>query len=398
MTISAIIVGGGIGGLTAAVALRQQGIQATVIEQATQLMPLGAGLSIWTNAVRCLRQLGLADELQALGSVVTRVGIHRWDGRPQAEFPVAEVAARFGAPSLCALRSDLQQVLLHALPSDTVRLGCQVASFEQTPGKVQVTLEDGSTLAADLLVGADGLHSTVRQQRFDDGEARYQGYGGVLGVTPLELGPLGPPGTSLAYIGPGSRFGLMPCGADRAYWFFCANRREPLPGVTPADKQALLDRLRGWHPHAINAVRATPEKAMIELSFHDRPPLKHWSAGRITLLGDAAHPMTPILGQGACQAIEDGLALALALKKHAAQPDGVPSALAAYEQVRIPRTTRVVNTARRLGRVAQWEKPFIVAFRNTIATYCPRWLQERQMAWQFEPELGEPLPIETHSV
>ncbi len=376
-----IVVGGGIGGLSAAIALRQRGCEVQVIEQAEEIRPLGAGLSLWSNAMQCLQKLGLAERLLAQGSIIARVGVHRWDGRRQTEFAVAQVAARFGAPSMCALRSDLQRALLDALPADAVQLNRKLESFDQTADRVQVRLIDGSILSADMLVGADGLHSTVRRQLFDDGNPQYQGYGGVLGVAPLNLVQAD---MSLVYIGPGSRIGILPCGPGRVYWFYCSNRKEPLPDVAPAHKQILLDRLQGWAPLAVQAVENTPEGAMMELSFRDRSPRREWSVGRVTLLGDAAHPMTPILGQGACQALEDGLALAWAIQRYPT----IPEALAAYERARIPRTTRVVNTARRLGRVAQWENRWLCRLRNGIATWCPRWLQNRQMAWQFRPSIG----------
>lgn len=284
----AIVIGGGIGGLTAAIALRRVGVEAVVFERAAEMREIGAGVSIWTNAVKALAKIGLADAVRAGG----REGIS------------GALEERFG-PNVLTTRPGIQQTLLSALPQDAVRLDAECAGFRQDDSGVTALFADGSEERGDLLVGADGLYSAVRAGLFDDGPPRYAGFTAWRGMTRVESVP---ENTSFEAWGRGGLFGVAPLGGGDFYWFATKNAPEG-EGDAPAGRKAeLLERFGSWAEPVPAVIRAADEGEILRHDVYDRDPPARWGVGRVTLLGDAAHPMTPNLGQGACQAIEDAVA------------------------------------------------------------------------------------------
>jgi len=364
-----IVVGAGIGGLAAAIALRRRGIAVSVIERSADPGEIGAGITLWPNAMRALRSLGVADEVAAAGAPVLLGDVRSWRGGVLSPAPFPDLERRFGEPGIALHRADLHRLLLAALAPDAPRLGARCVGFEEAGEAVTVHLADGGRERADLLVGADGLRSTVRAQLWGEAPPRYAGYTAWRAVVAAaERG-------TFESWGRGHRFGLVPIGRGRVYWFATANAAEG--GADAADlRSELLRRFGDWHRPIPAVIAATPAAAILRHDIFDRPPLPRWSRGRVTLLGDAAHPMTPNLGQGACQAIEDALVLAACLDGTAA-----PAALAAYDALRVPRTSALVDQSRTLGRVGQLGAAPLVRLRDAAVKRLP----PRTIARRLEP-------------
>jgi 2-polyprenyl-6-methoxyphenol hydroxylase-like FAD-dependent oxidoreductase len=327
------IAGAGIGGLAAAVALRRHGVPVVVYERSETLEPIGAGLSLWPNAVLALESLGVEG---LRGGTIPRGGggVWRWDGRPLAVDEADAIERRYGAPLSLVHRAELQEALLDALGPDSVRLGECVASLDQAEDAVTVRFADGSADTGALLIGADGLRSTVRAALLGPAEPRTSGLVAFRGVVPLAS-----PERGGEFWGPGGIFGVAPLSGGRTYWYAT---------LAEGDDRSLSDVFGGWADPIPEVLRLARDREVLRHPLHDRPPAHRWTAGRVGLLGDAAHPMLPFLGQGACQAIEDAVALGEAVGAHGP----TPQALRAYEDARRRRATMLVRRSRVAGRVA----------------------------------------------
>jgi 2-polyprenyl-6-methoxyphenol hydroxylase-like FAD-dependent oxidoreductase len=367
----AIIIGGGIGGLAAAVSLRRAGMDAVVFERAARIEEVGAGVSLWANASKALGRLDLHDTVRKQGAEIGGEA-RTWRGRKLFAFSAGELRQRFGESNVAIHRSKLQETLFSALPSGTVRLPSQLVDFAQDDCGVTASFADGREVRGDFLIGCDGLYSVVRERLFGDGPPRYAGLTAWRGVFEDTEG-LAPEGMGLNLWGRGSEFGLVNIGGDRAYWYQTANAPESDYGSNAGHKEMVLERLQGAYEPARRAVEATPETNILRTDIYDREPSKRWGAGRVTLLGDAAHPMTPNLGQGACQAIEDAVVLAGSLRA----TTQIPDALRTYEYRRSGRTAAIVRRSRRMGRIMQVENPMLCALRDNVAAVAPHGFQLR---------------------
>jgi 2-polyprenyl-6-methoxyphenol hydroxylase-like FAD-dependent oxidoreductase len=366
-----MVIGGGIGGLTAAISLRRAGVEAVVFERAPELREVGAGIALWANAAKALRRLGLYEAIQRHGAEIggeTRT----WRGRRLFTIPAGAMRSRFGEANLVMPRADLQATLLAALPEDAVRLGAKLESFSQERETVVAHFDDGREERADLLVGADGLHSTVRAQILGDGPPRYAGFTAWRGIAE-GVEALVPEGVGLNLWGRGMEFGLISIGRGRAYWYLSKNA--PEGGDPTGNKEKVLGHLRGWYGGARAAVEATDGARVLRNDIYDREPAGRWGEGNATLLGDAAHPMTPNLGQGACQAIEDAVVLADAVR----ETDSAASALRSYEARRIGRTGAVVRASRSMARVLQVEDPLLCGVRDAGVRFMPSGVRMRRL-------------------
>lgn len=358
--LSATIIGGGVGGLCAAIALRRRGIDAVVYERADMLGDVGAGLLVWANAVRVLQELGVADAVIRDGSVLEHGQVRTSDGRVLAVSEPGELQKQFGLPSLAIHRAALHRALLSALPDDAVQLASSCTSVAQDTHGVTATFADGREVRSDFLIGADGVRSVVRGQLFPDLQLRYSGYtawrGAVMTRDEATIG------VSSETWGRGRRFGILRLDAERVYWFATANTH---PGRTysPEVRKALLLTTFGdWHHPIGHLLEQTPAGAILHNDIWDFAPMKRWSSGRITLLGDAAHATTPNLGQGACMAIESAYVLADCV----AETDDIAAALLRYEDRRRERTAFITNQSWQIGRVGQWENPVACLLRNFV--------------------------------
>ncbi|MFB9463776.1 FAD-dependent monooxygenase [Streptomyces cinereospinus] len=377
---AATVVGGGIGGLAAAVALHRRGWQVEVLERAPEFTEVGAGISLWPNALRALEALGLAGAVRALGAVEATGGVRDRRGRWLSRTDNAELTRRFGHPLVVLHRADLLRALVEALPTGSLRPDSEVhAVRDDTHGPV--VEHRGGTSRPDLVVGADGLRSAVRRALWPAAAPpRYAGYTAWRMVT----GPLAaPPAEGAETWGRGERFGHTALPGGRRYCFATASLPAGEAGAA-SEYAELLRRFGSWPDPVPALLAAVPEDAVLRHDLYDLPALPSFVRGRVALLGDAAHAMTPNLGQGACQALEDAVTLAHCL-------DGTPdtaAALGLYDRLRRPRTQAVVRRSARLGTVGQLAWPPAVLLRDTAARLTPAWATLRSMA----PVLGWTAP------
>ena len=277
-------------------------------------------------------------------------------------------------------RADLQDVLAGKL-GGALRLGVACTGFRDDGSRVTMRLDGGEEVEGDLLVGADGLRSKTRAALLKDGPPRYAGYTGWRAVTDFEHESL--PGRMTETWGRGVRFGLIPIGRGRLYWFASESRPEPEAPLVPGRKADLARLVRGWHEPIEAAVASTSEDAISGTGIYRRRPAREWGRGRVTLLGDAAHPMTPDLSQGAAQALEDAVVLAASLRDAADLIGG----LRAYEAARRERTARIVKRSQAAGRLAQSSSAVGAGLRNLLMGSLPDRLHGIQQARIVETEL-----------
>jgi 2-polyprenyl-6-methoxyphenol hydroxylase-like FAD-dependent oxidoreductase len=359
-----LVVGAGIGGLSAAIALHQSGHEVVVLERAPRLDPVGAGLTLFGNAMAAFDRLGVANRVAAQGARAAHSAIHTSDGSRLTTLP-----AELLDGAVAVHRGDLQAVLLDAFEGE-VRLGVEITSVEQTAERVRAVAADGTEAQADLLVGADGLWSPVRAA-VAAGTPRYGGYTAWRGVSPVAIEP----GHMTESWGVGERFGLVDIGS-RTYWFATANRPEGESDDPVERKAELLSRFGDWHAPIATVLDATRGDAILRNDVYFLDPLARWSLGRVVLIGDAAHATTPGIGQGAAQAIEDAVVLAAELARHDRLGDG----LARYESVRRPRAELTLKLSRRTDRAAQLTNPVGWRLRNQLVRHTPSRSQVRQLA------------------
>jgi 2-polyprenyl-6-methoxyphenol hydroxylase-like FAD-dependent oxidoreductase len=367
---TALIVGAGIGGLAAAIALRRAGLDVEVFERAARIEEVGAGIALWANGIRVLDSLGVGEAIRAASVQYPMGGLRAADGAVLTSVSASDLQRLFDVPIIIMHRADLLSVLLDAYGAGRVHLASRCAAVHQDAGGVTAEFDDGRRVRGDLLVGADGLHSVVRAALHGPQAPTYAGCTAWRGVVAFDTSAV----TAGETWGGGCVFGLVPIRGERVYWY--ATAKTPEGGRNADEKATLLRAFRGWHRPIESLLDATAPSAILRNDLYDRPVMKTWSVGHATLLGDAAHPMLPFLGQGACQALEDAVALADCVREH----DDVGSALRAYEARRVRRANTFVTQSRYAGRVAQLQNPVGVALRNALLKRVGSRLQLRQLA------------------
>lgn len=360
-----IIIGGGIGGLCTAIALQQNGFDVTVYEKVKKLGEVGAGLTLWSNAIRALRALGIADAVISAGSVVNHSQIRAANGDMLYDARMGEFEKQFGEPVVAIHRAALHEILIAALKPGTLKLGIGFTRFEQNAEKVTVYFDNGDSDSADLLIGADGVHSAVRRQMFPDIKLRYSGYTAWRGVVETENEAA--LGLTSESWGMGARFGIVRVDKSRIYWFATFNQPAGEKSTGEQRKAKLLRLFKNWHEPIRQLLDVTPAEVILQNDIHDIPPVASWTEGRVTLLGDAAHATTPNMGQGACMAIESAYVLSRSLKVVSDHR----SALRRYENERHERTAWITNTSWMIGRGGQIENPILCAVRNFLVKVTP---------------------------
>jgi salicylate hydroxylase len=339
---SIAIIGGGIGGLTAAACLLNADFDVHVYEQASMLSEVGAGINIGPNASRILHRLGTAEELKKTGIKPASFDQRRWDdGRVLLRSPLGEeVEAAFGAPYYTLHRGDLHRALVGVIPAERLHLAHRLTQLLDHGDRVEARFENGSSVSADALIGADGIHSVVRHILFGPEKPRFTGCVAHRGIVSADrLSNLGLEFRNQIWMGPGRHF---------VHYFVSAGTLVNFVAVTEEDSwlreswidrgevSAVLAAFQGWHGQVLSIIGAADET--YKWALFDRSPLARWSVGRVTLLGDSCHPMLPFMGQGAAQAIEDAATLKGCLSKF---PSDISSALLLYERLRLPRASRL---------------------------------------------------------
>ncbi|MDG4810323.1 FAD-dependent oxidoreductase [Micromonospora sp. WMMD1120] len=372
----AVVVGGGIGGLSAALALHRHGWRVTVLERAAELREVGAGLSLMANAVRALDALGLGPALRDGGHGEAPGGIRDRHGRWLSRVDAADMVRQLGTTALGVHRATLHRTLREALPASSVHTDATVEHVEPGPDRAEVRYrgtDGGHTLAADLVVGADGLRSRVRAQLWPRHPDPV-----YAGSTTWRAAIAFPDPVPAAITwGPGAEFGMVPIGAGQLYWYAAVNT--PPGGHAPDELAAVRERFGDWHDPIPALLTATPPEVVLRHDiYHLAEPLPSYVRGRVALLGDAAHPMTPNLGQGAGQAIEDAVVLGAVCAGGAAD---VPGALAAYDAQRRPRSQSVARASFTAGRFGQQlRNPVALALRDIALRLTPGRATLRGMA------------------
>ncbi|WP_296389883.1 FAD-dependent monooxygenase [Williamsia sp.] len=348
-TLRVAVVGAGIGGLTAGIALRARGIDATVYEQASELKALGAGVSIATNGSRILTRLGLGDRLHAVAGAFDRYAFRNWQGDPIAGEPSR---LSFGDPATTWFlhRGEFQQVLSDALPTGALRLGHRVVGATEHADGIEVDFADGTSVEADLLIGADGIHSHIQGMVSEPADPVSEGVMAYRALIPTDrLDGVVDMSICAMWLGPQRSFLTYPVsdGALLNVVAFAPTNLDVIESWTaPGDVNELADTYAGWDPRVGDIIGAMD--ATFRWGIYDREPLDRWSTGRIALLGDSAHAVTPHLGQGANQAVEDAATLAVVLRD--CDPIDIPARLRVYGGLRRDRTRLVRESARDAGR------------------------------------------------
>ena len=382
------IVGAGIGGLTAALALLKRGLDVELYEQAAELKEVGAGIQISSNGTRVLYALGLEDALKRVQVLPSKRQIRHWStGETWNWFDLgATTQQRYGTPHVMLHRGDLHGLLAEAVRSlkpDAVKLGKRCTAISSSPGHVEVAFEDGETVRAAYAIGADGIHSKVRQLLFGADRPEFTGCVAWRGLVAMDKLPAHvAPMLGTNWLGPHGHVLHYPVRRGEIMNFISFVERDDWQvesWVTQGTNNELAQDFRGWHDdvHAIIRNIETPYKWAMMV----RGPMPRWSEGRITLMGDACHPTLPFLGQGGVMAVEDGYVLAACLKKYVGEP---ARALARYEEIRRERTATVVRKSHENRRSAF--SPAL-ADRSQVAVEVAReWQQERvreRMDWLY---------------
>jgi 2-polyprenyl-6-methoxyphenol hydroxylase-like FAD-dependent oxidoreductase len=353
----AVVVGAGIGGLAAAIALEQAGGEPTVVERAPELREAGFGLVVSANAVVALQRLGLRDAVAESGSRVRRAEIRN----PRGELLTRIDYEPLGWETYGVLRSELQRVMLATVPSDRLRLGTTCVGATEDGCTL---LEHGDPLVADIVIGADGIRSVVRRSLFGEEPLRYGGHRAWRAGTSFDDDRVRDRFVEVWGVGGG--FGFGPAGLGRVYWY-CF---EAVPEGTAAPERPrdeFLRRYGGWFDPIPALIESTDPDAIEPTFTYDRRPRRAWGRGRVTLLGDAAHPMKPNIGQGAAQALEDAVVLGSSLAA-----GGDPAeALRAYEHRRVRRANAVVRASRRAGRTAEARSALGARVRDAVIKALP---------------------------
>jgi 2-polyprenyl-6-methoxyphenol hydroxylase-like FAD-dependent oxidoreductase len=363
------IIGGGIGGVAAAVALHRAGIHATVYERANEFCEVGAGMMLWPNATRVLRELGLLEQVAALSGPNQRFLVRSSAGTILMNIGLGH----FDVPALCTRRSDLLDALISAVPQECIALGREFEAFAEQKTGVRVRFSGGVSAEHDFLIGADGIRSRVRSQLLGVSEPVWRGYTVWRGLARL---PGAVPNSSNSETwGRGKRFGILNTGLDRFTWYATANTDPGHSDSPEGRRHELLGMFADWHEPIPRLIAATDESAILKNGAYDLAPLKRWGRERVMLLGDAAHPCTPNLGLGGCMALEDALVLARSFSK-----EPTPElALRRYESLRRRRTRHVQQRSLLMGNIGQWENRLIAGGRELLTSMLPALIFERNL-------------------
>lgn len=371
-----LLVGAGIGGLTAAIALAGQGFAVRLIERSPTLRAQGTGISIQPNASLVLRELGLYQAVAARGAELDMGRMRDERGRQIARLEHHRFAHRYGVSAIGVHRGELIRCLFEQATAAGVKVefGRYVTGFEEIPeGGVSLEVQDGTPLRGALLIGCDGIWSKVREQLHGASEPRYSGYTCWRGISDLIR-----PGLNELW-GPGLRFGYLPINSKQTYWFAVSNA--PPGGEDPPQVLEMLkETFRDW-PSEVSDLLAQSSGEILRGDCIDRPPLRWWGKGSVSLLGDAAHAMTPNFGQGACQSMEDAWALAAQL---GASKGDLIAGLRSYENLRLARANQFVTRSWSFGRVShaiQWAP--LRRIRDRLLSWTPARIVEKSLDEQF---------------
>ncbi|MDZ8184551.1 MAG: FAD-dependent monooxygenase [Nostoc sp. ChiSLP02] len=352
-----IIIGGGIGGAATALALHKGGFEPVVYERTKQLREVGAGIALWANATHILKNFSLLKEALEVGYVTTNYQFNSQNGKELVNIPVDNLEL----PVIAIHRAELHQLLWRHVPKENLVLGQTFEKLEILENKVRAHFSSGLIVEGDALIGSDGLRSRVRDALKCSQPLIYRNFKTWRGLT--DYVPRGYyPGYIQEFLGRGQGFGFMMLGKGRMYWYAAATATEAQPDAPIGRKKELEIMFQDWFVSVPELIAATDEADILTTYLYDRPPTQPWSKQNITLLGDAAHPMLPTMGQGACTALEDAFVVAKCLKEQA----NPTLAFQQYELERFRRTKAIVEQSLRAGKMGKLHHSFAVLLRNSF--------------------------------
>ena len=342
--LKAVVIGAGIGGLTTGIALKQLGYEVEIYDRVSELRPAGAGISLWSNGVKVLNQLGLGKEMAAIGGQMNRMEYRSHKDESLTNIHLEPLFEKVGQRPYPVARTDLQKMLLTAFGEDEVHLNMKCVEVSQTEKDATATFEDGSTATGDLVIGADGIHSITRAYVLGKPiDLRYAGYVNWNGLVPAD--PLLCDADNwVLYVGESKRASMMPVGGDRFYFFFGVPMEKAGEPAPEDRRQELAAHFADWPAAVQSLIKALDPTQTNRIEICDIDPPAQLVKGRIAVLGDSAHATTPTLGQGGCQAMEDALMLSRCL---VTTNISVEDALLRYEKARKSRTADLVMKARK---------------------------------------------------
>jgi FAD-dependent urate hydroxylase len=359
-----VIVGGGVAGLTLALALRRAGVEVEVHEKFDHLQGRTTGFTVWSYAIQKLVSFGLDQEkLDRIGTAIEVTEIRNEDGTLLGSMPVGEASREHGAPSYDINRRDLQETIVDELGPEIVHLGSEATGVEADGDSATVLLADGGRSSGDLVVAADGIYSVLRDQVAGKSKLRYSGFAGWSGLIEFEHELL-EHGHHVEIWGRGSKAGVATAGEGHARWY--VTERAPA-GQRDVRRDAIFEHVEGWYELIHDAVDATDESQIVRTEAWDLDPLHTWVKGRVVLLGDAAHATTPFAAMGACMAIDDADTLSGLLTEGHSLED----ALEEYQEHRKKQAEKTVHHGRSLGHLAQLHNPFAVHARDAMFQHMP---------------------------
>jgi 2-polyprenyl-6-methoxyphenol hydroxylase-like FAD-dependent oxidoreductase len=352
-----LIIGAGIAGLTTAIALQQRGIEFLVTEAVPEIKAVGAGISLAGNAMQVLKKLGVDKEVKQNGHSISSMIIQNERGKFISLMDAEKLSAKNDLENVAIHRGALHEVLLKAIDRNKVITGKKAINVEQDENGVCVAFEEGSKMEAAAVIVADGIHSTIRKKKIPESLPRYSGYTCWRGIAENIWGI---EKKAVETWGPKGRFGYVPIGYNKIYWFACKNAPEKDPVMKAWSIQDLKKNFQSFVHPVPSILEHTPEDELIWGDIADLKPLYKFAFGRILLIGDAGHATTPNLGQGACMGMEDALVVADALMENS----DVQAAFKSFEEKRIQRTRFIVDTSYTLGKIAQTENKVLIATKK----------------------------------
>jgi FAD-dependent urate hydroxylase len=353
--VKAVIIGAGMGGMSAAIALRQIGIETEVYERVTENRPVGAAISVWSNGVKCLNYLGLEQQTAALGGIVDTMSyVDGHTGATMCRFSMQPLIDEVGQRPYPIARAELQLMLMQAYGIDRIHFGMKMVGVRDGGDAATATFSDGTTVSADVVIGADGASSLTREYVLGAPVTRrYAGYVNFNGLVEVDE-RIGPATEWMTYVGDGKRVSVMPVAGNRFYFFFDVIEPQGAEYERGSAREVLRGHFAGWAPGVQVLIDTLDPMTTNRVEILDLDPFHTWVRGRVAVLGDAAHNTTPDIGQGGCSAMEDAVALQWAFRDH---PGDVDAALAAYQQTRAERAGDLVLRARRRCDVTHAKEP-----------------------------------------
>lgn len=365
------IIGGGIGGLTTALALKKVGIPFQLYEQTPAIKAVGAGIILANNAMQVYKHLGVHKAIEQAGNKITCMQITNAHLEPLSDLDLQPFEAHYQLQNQAILRSDLHAILVQHVGEENIVLNKRLQNIQKNDEGYQLLFEDGSCATTPFVIGADGIHSKVRQTLFPPSTLRDSHQWCWRGVVNYQLDH---PQTAIEAWGQGARCGIVAVNNTQVYWYFTLN-----------DNLGVLQDSPKKHLHRFDKtmediILATPQENIIASKLMDLKPINTWNTENVCLIGDAAHATTPNLGQGACQAIEDAYVLGELLKKY-----DVAKAFQLYPVIRRKKAHFVVNTSWKFGKLAQLNNPFGIFLRNCAVKYLiPKNANKKQLGYLFE--------------